>query len=67
MHLHPAEHYLRSWTMRRELKSFKFYDGHVYSVDIMEEWLGELKEVVKWYLALGCRWKYKWCWPMARL
>lgn len=52
MHLRtrPAELYLGAWTKSGQLEFFTFYDGRVFdSADIIE-WMGELREAVKWYL-----------------
>lgn len=46
----PAELYLGAWTTSGQLEFFTCYDGRVFDSADVVEWMGELREAVKWYL-----------------
>ncbi|KAG2153423.1 hypothetical protein DEU56DRAFT_727136 [Suillus clintonianus] len=47
---HPAELYLGASSVRQQLQYFASYDQHVYSDEIVMEWIRELKDATLWYL-----------------
>jgi hypothetical protein len=46
----PAQLYLGSWTIADQLHLNTFHDANVYDDDMVQQWLGEVKAAVEWYL-----------------
>ncbi|KAG8221372.1 hypothetical protein J3R82DRAFT_1547 [Butyriboletus roseoflavus] len=47
----PGDLYLGAVTARMQLQFFAAYDENVYGAHVIREWLAELKEATRWYLA----------------
>ncbi|KAH0832844.1 hypothetical protein J3R83DRAFT_11771 [Lanmaoa asiatica] len=47
----PAELYLGASTTRGQLEFFAFYDELVFDSADVVEWIGEVMDAMKWYLA----------------
>lgn len=50
LHARPAELYLAASSVNRQLQYSTFYDQHVFSQEIIKEWMHELKDATLWYL-----------------
>ncbi|KAG1734472.1 hypothetical protein EDB19DRAFT_1727118 [Suillus lakei] len=50
IHGYPAELYLGALTARQQLQFFASYDHHVFSDEIVMEWMREMKDATLWYL-----------------
>src|SRR6267154_5760664 len=50
IHVHPAELYLSASYGQQQLQYFTCYDQRVFSEEIIQEWVREIKDATLWYL-----------------
>lgn len=51
LRMFPGDLYLGAVTAGEQLQFFVGYDENVYGADMIREWLDEVKEATRWYLA----------------